>query len=52
MEKIFLIQGHPEYNPDFVINRAAPFFVKMMTRVLLLFKLVIFKYLTVQIYNH
>ena len=30
MEKIFLIQGHPEYNPDFTINRAAPFFVKMM----------------------
>ena len=29
MEKIFLIQGHPEYNPEFIINRAAPIFVKM-----------------------
>ena len=29
MEKIFLIQGHPEYNPEFVINRAAPIFAKM-----------------------
>ena len=29
MEKIFLIQGHSEYNPDFVINRFAPIFIKM-----------------------
>ena len=25
-EKIFMFQGHPEYIPEFNINRAAPFF--------------------------
>ena len=28
MEKIFLIQGHPEYCPEFTVNRAAPVFIK------------------------